>query len=108
MKLTADSGGLGEWVTKLRNAAMRAVSEDDIRDIFKQLVERAKRGDRQATELLMKFVLLAAAPPPKTPELRPAAQQVRATVVNIYAGKKPRKAINGVDARKVIEHRNGN
>lgn len=107
MKLTTDPSGNGEWLTKLRNAAMRAVTEDDMRDIFKALVEKAKRGDRQATELLMKFVLPAAAPAPKTPELRPPAQQVRANVVNIYAGKKPRKAA-GVDPRKVIEHRNGN
>jgi hypothetical protein len=74
---------IGEWIEKLRMAAMKAVSEEDIREIFQNLAKRAKQGDAAAIKMLMTY--LQPPPPPAAPILNPPAQRVTAKVVNIYA-----------------------
>ena len=95
---------VSEWIDRLRTAAMKEVTEDDMREIFKSLAERAKTGDREAIRLLMTYLQ----PPPPAPEQRAPAQQVKANVVNIYSGrrKQPGKLVR--DEPLKIEHRNGN
>jgi hypothetical protein len=53
----AMAGDAGEFMMRMRNAAMNAVSEDDIRDIFQELVRKAKKGDLQAMRMLFGYVL---------------------------------------------------
>lgn len=81
--------GIGEWIERLRVAAMKAVSEDDMREIFKNMAERAKKGDQAALKMLMTY--LQPPPPPQAPVLNPPAQQVRANTVNIYPNGRRKK-----------------
>lgn len=78
---------IDEWIERLRQAAMKAVSEDDMREIFQGLVKRAKQGDVQALKLLMTYLQ-----PPPPAVLSPPAQQVKAKTVNIFAGGRTKKA----------------
>jgi hypothetical protein len=72
--------GITEWMQRLRNAALKAVTEDDMREIFKSLADRAKKGDPAALKLLMTYLQ---PPPPAVPPQLPA-QRVSAKTVNIY------------------------
>jgi len=95
-----------EWVERLRIAAMKAVSEDDMREIFQGIVKRAKGGDQGATKLLMTY--LQPPPPPLLPLLQPPSQKVTAHVVNIYPNGRKRKAKLLADGNEFVNRNNGN
>jgi len=94
-----------EWVERLRIAAMKAVSEDDMREIFQGIVKRARDGDQGATKLLMTYLQ---PPPPQLPLLQPPSQKVTANVVNIYPNGRKRKAKLLTDGNEFVNRNNGN
>lgn len=55
--MKTESPTVGEWQASMRAAFVEGVSADDMRQIAKGLVERAKKGDRNATDLLFRYVL---------------------------------------------------
>ena len=85
------ASGLGEFMVKLRMAAVNAVSEDDMRVVFQKLTERAKSGDLAAIKLLCSLVL---PPAPTTP---PIAIQVN----NTGASRQRRKTVSCTTDDKV-------
>lgn len=59
-KLLVDSvppSDVGNWQARLRNALFDAVTETDVTEIAKSLVDKAKGGDLGATRLLFSYVL---------------------------------------------------
>ena len=46
-----------DWQTKLRTAMFDAVTEQDITDVMKAVVKRAKGGDLQAVRLLLSYAV---------------------------------------------------
>jgi hypothetical protein len=48
---------VASWMTRLRTALFENVSEDDIAEIARSLVAKAKAGDLAATRLLMSYVM---------------------------------------------------
>lgn len=77
-----------EYMVRLRQALLSAISEDDMREIGKGLVAEAKRGDPQALRTILQ---LLAAPPAQVRQIGPIH------VTGNGNGRKP----------KVIEHREG-
>lgn len=82
--MSDSNGSMAEWAERLRQAARKAVSEDDIRGIMQGLVERAKKGDLGAVKLLMAWL----EPKQSSPEPASPAQQIKAQTVNIRLGGK--------------------
>lgn len=74
-----------EWQTRLRQAAMKAISEEDMRSIFQNLADKAKRGDLRALDMLMRYLQ----PPP------PPVNVERLTV----KGGAPRKAVRQIEVQ---------
>ncbi len=58
---TAAAGGVPAWMQKMRQAAVDKISEDDIAEIVKAHVERAKKGDLSSTRFIFEQVLGGAA-----------------------------------------------
>jgi hypothetical protein len=83
-----------EYMARIRQAAFDAVNQDDIRDIFKELVAKAKRGDMQAARMVFAYVL----PPPVQVKVR--------ALVRPRPGREGRHLANG-KPMDVIEHRKG-
>lgn len=52
-----DRQKVGDWMLTLRAALFDAVSENDMRDIAKALVRKAKDGDMQAVRMLFSYVI---------------------------------------------------
>jgi hypothetical protein len=73
-RLQAEQEGTLEWMARLRMAAMKAVQPEDMEAIFKQIVEKARRGDEKAIRLLMTYL-----EPPHNPS-------VNLTQVNVRGG----------------------
>jgi hypothetical protein len=46
-----------EWMQRMRTAFMNAITEDDMRELAKKLMERAKMGDREALRLIMTYTM---------------------------------------------------
>lgn len=61
----ANSGreSASEWHERLRIAMVKAVSEEDVRDVMQAMVLHAKKGDLKAAQMLLQF--LAPPPPPR-------------------------------------------
>jgi len=57
-----------EYMVRLRQALLSAISEDDMREIGKGLVAEAKRGDPQALRTILQ---LLAAPPAQVRQIGP-------------------------------------
>lgn len=77
-----------EWHQRLQAAARKALTEDDVREVVQAIVADAKRGDRRARELVLKFLQLDQQPAPAT---NSPAQQIKAHTVNVYAAGRRRK-----------------
>ena len=56
-----------DWQTKMRQAVVNAITEDDVAAIVKNIVARAKNGDRQAIQLVLAYVGPPAPPTPPPP-----------------------------------------
>lgn len=54
--MTPAPSGVGTWAEKLRDAAYDAIREDDVKEIIRKQVERAKEGDAKATSFLLNFL----------------------------------------------------
>jgi hypothetical protein len=61
------ASGVGEWAQALHEATFNAVTEQDMADVMKVIVDKAKSGDLGAAKLLLGYV---------TPSRPAAAQQV--------------------------------
>lgn len=81
-----------EWMQRMRLAFQQAVTEDDMREIAKGLVKRAKEGDRRALDLLLTYAM------PKEPA-QSRHERVSATV-QAY-GVRPKALPNGAPPRVV-------
>ncbi len=66
------SGGVGEWASTLRAAAFDAVTRDDITDLMRSILEKAKSGDLRAAKLILDY--LTGRQPRTSPS--PVTQQV--------------------------------
>lgn len=95
-------GPVAEWHQRLQLAARQALSPEDVTEIIAGIVKDAKRGDKRARELVLKFLQMGQPPADQAPQLQPPAQQVKANVVNIYAGrrKKPMRVIGNGRGRE--------
>ncbi len=83
-----------EHLNRLRDAAAKAITEDDVRLIFQRLVERAKNGDREAIRTVMAYLT----PPPE-----PAAPGRRGRII-LDGG----TARTPQSQRPRLGHKNGN
>lgn len=85
----------GEWMQRMRNAFMAAVDETAMRDIAMELVDKAKRGDRWAIQMIFSMSM----PPEPVAPVAPVH-------VAIASKKKP-IVINGTNgAHQELEHQN--
>jgi hypothetical protein len=67
-----------EWMQRMRAAFMGAITENDMRDLAKNLMERAKKGDKEALRLVLTYAMPA---PAQTTEHRRLSVQARAAAV---------------------------
>lgn len=52
-----NSSAVVNWQTALRGAMFNAITEKDVQDIVKGLVENAKKGDAKAIRMIFDYVL---------------------------------------------------
>jgi hypothetical protein len=56
-EIETEGNDVRDWMATLRQALFDSVTEADVADIAKGLVDRAKNGDLQATRLLFSYVI---------------------------------------------------
>lgn len=74
-ELTPPVDEVGEWATELRKAAFNAVSEQDITDIMRKQLEKAKAGDSAAAKMVLGYLTGGGAPKVKIVQQVVVAQQ---------------------------------
>lgn len=75
-----------DWQTKMRQAVVNAITEDDVAAIIKGIVQRAKTGDRQAIAMVMAYV----GPPVPT---QPSVVEARHLRLTAHANGNGRRAL---------------
>lgn len=78
-------------------AAIKSITEDDLRDIFRALVEKAKRGDERAIKTIMSYLQ----PPP--PQAAPVLNQINVRNNKATPGKQPSRLIENNGAGLAAE-----
>lgn len=63
----AADDGAPAFMAKLRMAMFNGVTEDDVSDLVKSLMQRAKDGDKEATKLVFEYLLGGKAGGPPAP-----------------------------------------
>jgi diketogulonate reductase-like aldo/keto reductase len=54
---SGNPGGRRKKIDAMREEALMAAEEGDIRDIFKALIERAKKGNVRAAQLILPYLI---------------------------------------------------
>jgi hypothetical protein len=97
----ADRAEIVDWMDRLRAAIFDAVTENDVREIVRGLVEKAKKGDRAAVQTLFTYcigtdrMLPRAAPPPSPQEEPPAEERERIERATLKLRESRRRAAGG-------------
>lgn len=81
---------MNEHMERLRQAALKAITEDDVRQMMANLMDRAKKGDKEAVRMMLAYLTPAPQPAPQT--------QVNVLRLRAGANGRPRKMIEHASA----------